>query len=328
MRAIGCELNRLVHRKSTWWVTAALVLVIGLLSFAWLSTTAPPSAEDRAVMAQSYQEALKDWQANSATYISDCQAANQQDPAYPQDCTPDGLMPHERDYTWTPPTVEDLWSDALSSYAPLLACLLALILATTFIAAEFTSGNIATWLTFEPRRTVVYWSKLVACGVAGAVLSLLASAVTLAGAALVVGHNQGTVALSPDFWLNTGLPHIGFAVALVTAASMASGALTFIIRRSLGVIGLAIGYLIVVEQILANLIGQLQRFLLSLSMQAFINDGWGYTYMACGPNDVTGAYDCQVITDQVTRGQAAGLLGVLFVVCVGAGWLVFRRRDV
>src|SRR5690625_6478951 len=46
-------------------------------------------------------------------------------------------------------------------------------MAITFIASEFTTGTMSTWLTFEPRRQRVYASKLGAVAVASGLLSVL-----------------------------------------------------------------------------------------------------------------------------------------------------------
>ena len=61
-----------------------------------------------------------------------------------------------------------------------LVALAALMVAGSFIGAEYSTGSIANWLSFIPRRGQVFASKLITV----VTLSALASAV---GAALMIG---------------------------------------------------------------------------------------------------------------------------------------------
>ena len=45
-----------------------------------------------------------------------------------------------------------------------LLAFVAFLLGPSFVGAEFSSGSIGNWLTFEPRRLRVYGSKLIAAG--------------------------------------------------------------------------------------------------------------------------------------------------------------------
>ena len=53
------------------------------------------------------------------------------------------------------------------------------MIAASFIGAEYSSGSIANWLTFVPRRGRVFWSKLLTMIGFAAVLGAFAAALVL-----------------------------------------------------------------------------------------------------------------------------------------------------
>jgi ABC-2 type transport system permease protein len=59
------------------------------------------------------------------------------------------------------------------------------VLAASFIGAEFTTGAIANWLSFIPRRGAVLAARLVAIVIFTVLVSAVASALTLGVAALI-----------------------------------------------------------------------------------------------------------------------------------------------
>lgn len=72
-----------------------------------------------------------------------------------------------------------------------LALLLAMVgftIGAGFLAAEFTTGSIGSWLSFEPRRPRVHLSKLLALALGMVPLALAVVVVVAATAYLVTGH--------------------------------------------------------------------------------------------------------------------------------------------
>ena len=74
-----------------------------------------------------------------------------------------------------------------------LVALAALMVAGSFIGAEYSTGSIANWLSFIPRRGPVFASKLITV----VTLSALASAVC---AALMIGIAVGLAAGTTCRW--------------------------------------------------------------------------------------------------------------------------------
>ena len=61
-----------------------------------------------------------------------------------------------------------------------LTGLVAFLVAASFVGAEFTTGSLANWLTFVPRRSTVFVSKLTVVAAFSLLLGLLAAALTVA----------------------------------------------------------------------------------------------------------------------------------------------------
>ena len=59
-----------------------------------------------------------------------------------------------------------------------LVAMTALMIGGSFIGAEFSSGSIANWLSFIPRRGQVYASKLITVAAFSALVSAVATALT------------------------------------------------------------------------------------------------------------------------------------------------------
>src|ERR671916_825277 len=104
--------------------------------------------------------------------------APRRDAYLPQTFTfvPDGENPNlEAQYGVDPATADpqvadihaspwNVWGTGTNAIATSAVFLLAIVFAlgVSFVTAEVTSGALGLWLTFEPRRQRVYWSKAVA----------------------------------------------------------------------------------------------------------------------------------------------------------------------
>lgn len=122
----------------------------------------------------------------------------------------------------------------------------------SFIGAEYKAGMITTVLTWEPRRLRVIAGKLLAAGIVAAGAYVLLQA--LLGAALIpaVVARGDDAGLDAEFYRRVaGLLLRG---GLVTAgAAVLGGSLAALGRNTTAALGVALGYLIVVEQILRGL---------------------------------------------------------------------------
>ena len=182
------------------------------------------------------------------------------------------------------------------------------------------------WLTFEPRRMRVYASKLGAVGlglipVTAALLGLLT-----AGMWLIVGHYGSTAGTTAKVWGALG-ELAGRSLALALAAALAGAASGVLLRHTAAVLGIAVGYLVLVEGIFGQSLKSVAPWLLQHNVTAWVQHGGRYFTDVCS-TDKQGRYGCQSIEKVITFGHSATYPGVLVVFVIGLGAVVFRRRDV
>jgi len=198
-----------------------------------------------------------------------------------------------------------------------------------FVAAEFTTGNLATWLTFEPRRTRVYASKLIAAALGSVPVSALGAGVlTLGIFALttsygVAGPVSGAQAVDLAWLL--------VRVVVVSAAAAVGGAvLGGLLRNTAAALGVLLGYAILVEGIFAALITSLvtdpRPWLVQPNFQAWV--GHDLTYLVDSCTNTDRGLTCEGVQRILTFGHASLYLGVIVTVFVALGAWVFTRRDV
>ena len=124
-----------------------------------------------------------------------------------------------------------------------------LVLAASFIGAEWHAGTMTTLLTWEPRRIRVFVAKVLAAGAAafvGLVLLQALLGVALAPAAIVRGTTEG-VNLG---WLRAMAGLILRGGALTALAAAVGVALASIDRNTATALSVAFGYIAVIEPIL------------------------------------------------------------------------------
>ena len=198
-----------------------------------------------------------------------------------------------------------------------------------FVAAEFTTGNLATWLTFEPRRIRVYASKLIAAALGSIPVSALGAGVlTLGVFALttfygVAGPVSGAQAVE--------LAWLIVRVVVVSAAAAVGGAvLGGLLRNTAAALGVMLGYAILVEGIFAALISSLvadpRPWLVQSNFQAWV--GHDLTYLVDSCRNTDRGLTCEGVQRILTFGHASIYLTVLVMVFTALGAWVFTRRDV
>jgi ABC-type transport system involved in multi-copper enzyme maturation permease subunit len=186
-----------------------------------------------------------------------------------------------------PPTAEEfpydqflrnhpLQPDQLDDYAlavGVATAMLAFLLAATFIGAEWSSKNLIAWLFWEPRRLRVMAAKLIV--LLGAVLAVAALAqVVWFATAKVLLHYRGlpVSSLGPQaahFWSHLVQAQLrAAALALVTA--LLGFGLASLMRNSAAALGVAFVYFAVVESVVRWLNPDLQPYLLTTNIAAWI----------------------------------------------------------
>ncbi|HET7397485.1 MAG TPA: hypothetical protein VFJ94_03090 [Intrasporangium sp.] len=333
---VGVELRRLWWRRLTKVVLVAALAVIGIATFAVYQETKPETMAQRVadynrMVADMKQQRDAMSAADRAQQRADCerQQAEQRktDPAADFRC----------DQMFEPPTpaafglvntdrgqlLRKLVQDSTFIFG-----FLAFLLGTSLVAAEFSSGSMSSWLTFQPRRLRVGTAKLAAATLGGAVIGTLAVALATLGVALVTALNPpGSDTAMSDAPVVAG-DSVGASLVRVVVAVALGGlggaAIAFLFRATAGVMGMVLGYAVVVEGFIANGLagGRLKPWLVSLNIEAFVKHDATYFATVC---DADGCRGTQ-LTNSYTHGWV--YLLVLSVVGVAAGLTAFRRRDV
>ena len=327
MRLTKVELRRLFSRRLTTVAMLGALVVTGLMLFGTYEQAKPLSGAELTAQRVSFAQARTEWDANGAQQVKDClkQQADAQktDPKASFGC--DHMEPNLA--TWGKPqaTFHTMMPTLLLGGSYLLA-FVGFVVGAGFVAAEFSTGSIANWLTFEPRRTRVYASKLTAAGL-GLVPFTVAILGLLTGVAwVIIGQLGSTVGTTSKVWGGLG-EMAARSVALVLAATVAGAALGMLLRRTAAVLGIVIGYVVLVEGVLRQSLQGAQTWMLQLNVAAWLQHDAPYLIDRC-TTDAQGNYGCQGVERVLQFGHSATYLGVLVLLAVGLAALVFRRRDV
>ena len=92
-------------------------------------------------------------------------------------------------------------------------------------------------------------------------------------------------------------------------------------------LGIAVGYLVLVEGVFGQALQGARPWLLQLNVTAWLQHGATYYIQTC-KTDAQGNYNCQGVEKVLSFGHGSAYLGLLVVLTVGLAALVFRRRDV
>jgi ABC-2 type transport system permease protein len=150
--------------------------------------------------------------------------------------------------------------------------------------------------------------------------------VLTAGTWLLVDHFASTAGTTAKVWVDLAQTG-GRAVALTAAAALAGAAMGMLLRHTAAVLGIAVGYLILVEGVFGQALQGAQPWLLRLNFTGWLQHGTNYYVNSC-KTDARGNYACESVEKVLSFGHSSAYLGILvgFLVCLAA--VLFRRRDV
>lgn len=310
---LRAELNRLRSRRLA---LAALLIVlvamVGLLILVNDTVTPPPPAEQASAQAE-YERANRGWEIvekkcadNTMNDVSQCSMTK------PQLSDFGGQLDYQAAAT-----------EALSSTVALIA-LVGFIVGASMIGAEYSTGTIGNWVTHMPRRSHVFIAKIIALALGTAIVTILASAVILAGTAILVTahgekvHHGSSVILmgGRGVLIAVALTAVGFCVALLG-------------RHTAAALGLLIAYLFLwyVRGSVLNeaQAGAVDRWTPDGTLKAILENGYEYTVpVGRGAGD---DFYYDFVPHYVTVGHGLAYWAVLLLGVVGAAFVVFRRRD-
>jgi hypothetical protein len=332
------ELRRLLHRRLTlaFGITAAAGLAILTVAMWIASSPGPTEAEWAAAKEEAdalntenyeYQECLED-----EDYL--------EDPAYDWVATDPAFEGMEHDErcaaalgAWTP---EDMIYTYSFDFAEegrvmlfgvaIVGGLLMMMLASSSIGAEWSSGSMSNLLLWHPNRLKVWGAKLAAAltVAAAAVIVLLVLAFGLLYMTSAVRGEPGE--LNAAWWDET-LPQIARTVALTLGMTALGASLAMLGRHTAIAGGVIAGYLIVGEMLVALITAWLPMdFPERLSLYMWIG-AWISGKSELYEWDESGASmtpDVMVIT----ASDAGLLLGAIVAIFAVLATWAFHRRDV
>jgi ABC-2 type transport system permease protein len=313
IRLLEAETVRLLSRRFT--LIATVIVLLGLCGFqlAVNEQLQPPTAAEQAAAQRSYEQARQDWASNEQSCT---------DSGAPPDCRyPE---PQLSDYNFVRP-----WNEVTQEslqVAIYLVALAGLMVAGSFIGAEFSTGSIANWLTFIPRRGQVFTAKLVTV-VAFSALASAAAAGLMLGAALLFARLYDL----PIIQLGAQTSMLGRGVLVGVALAVVGFCIGLVGRHTAAAIGVLLGYLFVwfVRNAILGGVEWAQRlapWTPEANLAAIVNRGAKYyvPVRIVGPEGVGVDYVERTIS--LTHGLIFWAV-VLVVIVVGSA-LIFRRRDV
>jgi ABC-2 type transport system permease protein len=327
IRLTTVELRRLVSRRLTAIGVAALLLITGVLLIAIWHDAKPLSAAEQRNAQVNFEQAQKDWQRNGAQYKKDCEQNWQSEP--------DPKPKLEEACQLSAPTLDqfgkpqtkftEVMPDLLLGSSYLLA-FAAFLIGASFVGAEFSSGSISNWLTFEPRRLRVYGSKLIAAATSMLPVAVVVLAILLAGTYLIVDAMGITAGTTGKVWGDLA-GTAGRAVVMTAAAGALGGIFALLLRHTAAAVGVAMGYIVLVEGVFGSFLAKVQPWLVKLNFDAFIKHDTTYYVDSC-QSSPDGGYTCQSIEKTLSFEHGVWYLGIAVVVLVALGAGVFHRRDV
>ena len=208
--------------------------------------------------------------------------------------------------------------------AALLVSALAFVMGTTWIGAEWSSRSIVALLFWAPRRLRVMGTKLGVLVLGATLLGVLAQVGWLLMATILDAAVGLDEPLPEGFW-STLLQTQARGVLLVVFAAVLGFGLTSIVRNTGAALGIAFGYVVAIQLILAATKPSWAPWMLGTNAFALVSPE-GLTiplYDQIDYSSSTGEY----VEYYLGNLQAGLFLGVAAVVLVGVGSLLFARRD-
>src|SRR5665811_613534 len=302
MRLTLVELRRLFSRRLTTVAMLGALVVTGVMMFATFQDVKPLSGAELASQQVQLEQAQKDWAANGDQLEQDL--AN-----------------------WGKPQAQfaEFMPNILLG-ASFLLTFVGFVVGASLVAAEFSSGSMANWLTFEPRRMRVYASKLAAAGLGLVPATTALLGLLTAGVWLIVRHFSPTVVTTAKVWGDLGEMGVR-TLAMALAATVTGAAIGVLVRRTVAVLGIAVGYLVLVEGVFGQALQGARPWLLQLNVTAWLQHGATYYAQTC-TTDAKGQYSCQGVEKILTFGHSSAYLGLPVVLAIGLAAWVFRQRDV
>lgn len=338
------EVSRLLHRRLVLALLAAGVVALAVAAVALFATHSTDIAGARVSAQADYERNV----AQTNQYRDQCL----KDPAIPDDqremmCGPPPDESMSPDSFFTDPRLRaDQGLPQLAVGVTVVGGVLLALIGATATGADWSSRTMVSLLTWQPRRLRFLGTRLGAIALLAAVAGVLAQVLALGLGAIVVS-TRGTWATTPPdtragMYVGAGvgralLPAEHFwrdllslqarGVLLMVLAAVVAAALATITRSTGGFLGVALGWLVLVEgagqALLLSRLPSLLPWTLTQSVTAAIAPGGSRLYL--GEQVVNGQLTARSVL--VTNLDGLGHLGLLAVVVVAVAAVLLRRRD-
>lgn len=328
MRLLGVELDRFFKRSAIRWLIVAILLLGALGGLLALGSAAPMPEHERTETIAAFEEYYEEWRTDSQSMHEECleleAIERESDPDADYGCEWALEEPRLSDWLWEPSFVEMGRSILLGLVTGIL--LAVLLIAVTFVSAEFSTGAISNWLTFEPRRTRVFLAKLGAVVVGVVPVAALGYAVALAATWAPFAYH-GTVGEMPAQAWGEYAALGGRIVLAGVLVGVGGAALAFLLRHLAAAIAVPVGWLVIVETLLTVASPGVQRWTLGNNLRALMEGGATYHLEVCTA-DEAGRRMCEYTEQTISTWQGGILLGSVAVGIMVLALFVFRRRDI
>lgn len=329
------EIRRFHSRAAMLWSFVAIVVLAGMFLAGGYSSARPPADDVMAQLRQSFEEDEKMYAEQSQVMVQECLKFSPEEMAeYRGYYGPGeeelndeefceayfGYVPGTfEEYAGTPEVFYDYFPTVYEWFA-VGVILIALTAGITFFTAEDSSGAISTWLTFEPRRTRVYFAKILAA-MASVIIPILVALLFFVSVMWVIFSHFDNLGVQPvDYWSDQWL-QIARTLVLGVGFTGLGVALGTIFKKPAVALGVTFAL-----TILANILPWAISHSPGLSTAAVIRGQVPYWVNECHIESGVG-YVCGSAMKQLTLQQGAINLLVLFAVVTVLGLLVFKRRD-
>jgi ABC-2 type transport system permease protein len=318
-RLIWAEITRLLSRRLTG--IAMIVILLGVAGYQLVINNAlsPPSGEERTAAERSYQQAHQDWATGHEQYEKECRETG----APPDECViPEPTL---AEFTGDPTPFKEAASAALR-LSTLFVALVTFTIAASFIGAEYTSGSITNWLTFVPRRSHVFWSKLLAVAGFAVLLGTLAATLVLGGSLILARLHGSDIEAIPEL-AGVGVRGV-LPVVVLAVLGFCVGLLT---RHTAGAIGILLAALVVCFVRIGVLGSQtwaqrITPWTPEGNIAALIDRGYTYAVPVemVTPDGVT----VDLVEGAVSLTHGLVYWSIILTLVIMGSLLIFRRRDV
>jgi hypothetical protein len=207
-----------------------------------------------------------------------------------------------------------------------LAAALAFVIGTTWIGAEWSSRSMVALLFWAPRRLRVMGAKLLVLVLGATLLGVMAQVGWLTMAA-VLDAAVGLDDPLPDGFWSTLLQTQARGVLLVVLAAVLGFGLTSIVRNTGAALGMAFGYVVAIQLILAGIKPSWAQWMLGTNAFALVNDG-GLELIFWDQIDLEAQNAGEPVTYYLGHLQSGLFLGAVALLLVALGSVLFSRRDI